>query len=245
MHYQIAQLNHYLQSTNNHIYTKPPRRQIGMTLLDLGLVTYEAAIQVQEQAVAELAAGGPQRIILLEHPPVITFGRNGGEENLPFSDRYCAQHGIHIVKSNRGGNITCHFPGQLVAYPIMRLDRRKGGLRAFFHDMEESVIRTLAVFDLQAGRREGKAGVWISGKKICSTGIAVRHWISSHGLSLNVGRDLSLFTAVTPCGLTGVQATSIHRELDRESPSMAEVKRTFLDAFSNVFGLRISATRQG
>lgn len=211
-----------------------------MKLLDLGLVSYTAALQLQRQAMLALADGGDDRLILLEHPPVITFGKNGGEENLPFPAAYFKQQGIGLVKSDRGGNITCHFPGQLVVYPIMKLNSRRGGLKAFFHDMEESVIRTLSRYDLQAGRREGKAGVWVGERKICSTGIAVKRWITSHGLSLNVGRDLSLFEIVTPCGLPGVTATSIQRELDNPVPSMAEVKRHFLHAFVEVFGVRFT-----
>jgi lipoyl(octanoyl) transferase len=119
----------------------------------------------------------------------------------------------------------------------MRIDRRPGGLRRFFHDLEESAIRTLACFGLAAGRVKGRPGVWVGERKICSTGIAVKHWVTSHGLSLNVGRDLSLFELVTPCGLPGVRATSLLRELAGPGPSMPEVKRVFIDCFREVFSV--------
>lgn len=213
-----------------------------MRLLNIDLVSYAAGVHIQENAVKDLAAGGPPRLILLEHAPVITFGRNGGEENLPFAVSSFKKQGIEIAKSSRGGNITCHYPGQLVAYPIMRVDRLKGGLRSFFHNMEESVIRTLGVFDIKGERIEDRAGVWVNGKKISSVGIAVKHWISSHGLSLNVAGDVSLFEIVAPCGLQGVSATSIHRELDSPGPSMADVKRAFVSAFADVFMLQLENT---
>jgi lipoyl(octanoyl) transferase len=123
----------------------------------------------------------------------------------------------------------------MVAYPILRVDRRPGGLRLFFFDLEESVIRTLARFGLDSGRMHGRPGVWIKGRKICSTGIAVKRWITSHGLSLNVARDLALFSLVSPCGLPGVRATSLHRELRSAAIGMEKVKEVFAEEFCALF----------
>lgn len=213
-----------------------------MHLVDLGLIGYTAALEAQENAVRLARERGEESLFLLEHPPVITFGRNGGEEHLPFSTGFFAERGVDIVRSARGGSITCHFPGQLVAYPVMRVERRPGGLRRFFADMEESVIRTLAVFGLTADRVEGRPGVWVEeNRKICSIGIAVKHWISSHGLAVNIGRNLSLFDMVTPCGLPGVRATSLHRELDSDTPDMDTVKHVFAASFAEVFGTDFAA----
>ncbi len=207
-----------------------------MRLLDLGLVPYEQAVTLQEEAVADVYAGGAGRVFLLEHPPTITFGRNGGQENLPFPEAFFTAQGVTLAHTGRGGNITCHFPGQLVVYPIVKVDKRPGGLKHFFADLEEAVIRTQAVFGITAERSEGRPGVWIGNRKICSIGIAVKHWITSHGLALNVGADLSLFNQVTPCGLPGVTATSMALELNRPVP-MPEVKaafgREFLELFDN------------
>jgi len=208
-----------------------------MRLFDLGLTEYATASELQRQAALLVEDGGPESLFLLEHPPTITFGKNGGEEYLPFGREFFTSQGVQLIQSSRGGSITCHFPGQLVAYPIMRIDKRQGGLRRFFHDMEESVIRTLSVFGLNSERIPGKPGVWVQGKKICSTGIAVKRWISRHGLSLNIGNDLSLFELVTPCGLPGVRATSLQRELATAPVDMESVKQVFLEAFQEVFSI--------
>ena len=115
-----------------------------MRILDLGLIPYAEALALQEQAVHAVENGEEECLFVLEHPPVITFGRNGGKENLLMGADFLSANGVELVQSSRGGNITCHFPGQLVAYPIMRVDKRPGGLKRFFHDLEECVIRTLA-----------------------------------------------------------------------------------------------------
>lgn len=214
--------------------------RLAMTVIritDLGLIEYAAAWEKQKTAAAEAAAGGLETLFLLEHPPTITFGRNGGEEHLPFPRLFFEERGIALVRSSRGGSITCHFPGQLVAYPVLRLDRRPGGLRRFFYDLEESVIRTLACFGVSAGREEERPGVWTGGRKICSIGIAVKHWISTHGLSLNLIDDGSLFDLVTPCGLPGVKATSLHQESGSKDISMKMLKGCFAREFRAVFGL--------
>jgi lipoyl(octanoyl) transferase len=206
-------------------------------IIHLGLVDYASAWELQQAAAAETAGGGREALFLLEHPPTITFGRNGGAEHLPFSPAFFAERGISLAQADRGGSITCHFPGQMVAYPVMRLERRPGGLRRFFHDLEESVIRTLARFSLSAGREHGRPGVWVQGRKICSTGIAVKRWISTHGLSLNLSADLALFDLVSPCGLAGVQATSIHRERGNADITMPLLKDVFVQEFCALFGL--------
>lgn len=206
-----------------------------MRIVDLGLTPYREAQGLQDKAVREVAAGAEGVVFLLEHPPVITFGRNGGEENLPFGREYFAAKGVEFVQASRGGNITCHFPGQLVAYPVLRVDKRPGGLRRFFHDLEETVIAALARFGLAAERVDGRPGVWVNGGKICSIGIAVKRWITCHGLALNVARDLALFDLVTPCGLAGVRATSLHRELGREDILMSQVKAALAEEFLRLF----------
>lgn len=208
-----------------------------LRVIDLGLIPHSEALARQAEAADCLRGGGPATLFLLEHPPTITFGRHSGEENLPFSADFFIARGVDLVKTSRGGNITCHFPGQLVVYPIMRVERKRGGVHGLVNGLEECVIRTLNRFGLNAARSNGRPGVWINErKKICSIGLAFKHWISSHGLSLNVARDLSLFESVTPCGLPGVQATSIHRELDMERPTMPEVKRIFTQEFRTIYG---------
>lgn len=206
-----------------------------MNITDLGVIQYADALALQEEAVARVTNGGEEQLFLLEHYPVISFGRNGGEENLPFPQDFFKNQGITLIKTRRGGNITCHFPGQLVVYPIMRIEKQPGGLKNFFHTLEESVIRTLAHFGVQAERQEKRPGVWLGSRKICSIGIAVSHWITSHGLALNIGKDLTLFDLVTPCGLPGVTATSLHRETGDESISIDAVKAIFVEQFLTLF----------
>jgi lipoyl(octanoyl) transferase len=206
-----------------------------MQIIDLGCIPYAEAVEIQTGRVQEVAAGAENTLYLLEHPKVITFGRNGGRENLHVDDSTLASMGIEVAQTTRGGNITCHFPGQLVAYPVFRIAGRPGGMRALFYSLEEVVIRTLARFGLQAFRSEGRPGVWIENRKICSIGIAMRRWTSYHGLALNVCRDVSLFDMITLCGLTDARATSLQAECNDDSITLQEVKDVCAGEFRAVF----------
>jgi len=198
-----------------------------MRIIDLGLISFADALAIQEAAVAEVLAGGEERLFVLEHTPVITFGRHGGEAFLRLSPNELAARGIETAKAGRGGSITCHFPGQAVIYPIMRLSGRPGGLKNFFHDLEQAGIDALAALGIQAGRSPGRPGVWCGPRKIASVGVGVRHWVSCHGLAMNAGPDLSLFSLITACGLPGVEMTSATLELARtgRSPQEGNVRR--------------------
>ena len=132
-----------------------------MRILDLGLIAYADARTMQEQARQRVLDSGEESLFLLEHPPVITFGRNGGEENLPFDRNFFAARGVDIIASTRGGNITCHFPGQFVAYPIMRVDKRPGGLRRFFADLEEARLEQSHVLIDIPQEALGESGLWL------------------------------------------------------------------------------------
>lgn len=207
-----------------------------MKIIDLGLIGYKDAEALQLKTLETVTAGEQENTLyLLEHPKVITLGRQGGAENLHMDPALLAKHGIELAQSTRGGNITCHFPGQLVAYPIWRVEKRPGGMRQFFHDMEEAVIRTCARFDVPTIRRPGHPGVWVDEtKKICSMGIGVRRWVTYHGLALNVGRDMSLFDAITLCGIQGAHPTSIEAETGRNI-DMKDVKNVFEHEFQKTF----------
>ncbi|MDY7001177.1 MAG: lipoyl(octanoyl) transferase LipB [Thermodesulfobacteriota bacterium] len=208
-----------------------------MKIIDLGLISFKDAEAVQERRVQEVADGAENTLYLLEHTPVVTLGRQGGLESLKASPEYLAAQGIDLVQTRRGGNITCHYPGQLVAYPVFRLERGMGGVRGFFRAMEEVAILMLAGFGILGERCEGHAGVWVGAKKIASTGIAVRRWVTYHGLSLNVGLDLSLFSFMNPCGMD-IMPTSVHQELGAnvlDMPDMAEMKNACAREFQEVF----------
>lgn len=193
-------------------------------IIDMGRMPYREALAVQHARHEAVLRGAEDTLLLVEHPPVITFGRHGGEENLHCSREELARRGVDVVQTERGGNITCHFPGQLVVYPIFRIGRRTGGLHGFVHLLEETVIRTAAAFRVQAARWPGRPGVWIGHRKLCSLGLGVRRWVTFHGFALNVGRDLSLFDAITLCGLADARATSLCRERGDDALSLQEVK---------------------
>ena len=223
-------------------------------VIDLGVMAYSDVHELQKSLAGELQnldreTVAPNTLLLVEHPPVITTGRHGGAENLLVSQDLLRERDVDLVQTERGGNITCHFPGQLVAYPIARLLPRKGadaesahprspaGVKEFFHDLEQIIIRTLGRFGLKGEQIPGRSGVWLGTRKICAMGIAVKRRVTFHGLALNVCRDLSLFDLITPCGLSDAAVTSLHRELDAEDVGMAEVKTVFLEEFQKYYGL--------
>lgn len=202
-----------------------------MRIVDLGRAAYAEVEAVQQARLMEVAEGGEDTLFLVEHPPVITIGRHGGGEHLLAAPDFLAARGIELARSARGGKITCHFPGQLVAYPVVRIAARPGGLRRFFDDLEDAVVETAGVFGVAAERREGFPGVWTARGKLCSIGVAVKRWVTWHGLALNVGEDLSLFDLITLCGIEGARPTSLAIERG-EAPSMESVKETLSHALA-------------
>lgn len=203
---------------------------------DLGLMPFVPAQELQLAALEEVAAGGQERIFLVEHPPVITLGRSSGREHLRVDPEFLAARGIALVQTARGGSITCHYPGQLVAYPILRMARRPGGLHGLVHALEAAVISVLAEFDLSAQRCSGRPGVWIGERKIASIGLGLRKWISYHGLALNLCRDTSLFELITLCGLRGVRPASVHGELNANRPDMERLKAVLTRNLADALG---------
>lgn len=215
-----------------------------MLIYDLGIIDYEEAYSLQKLAAWQVQRGGEDMLFLLEHTPTVSLGRNKGSQKLPanFSPESL---GATIVQSSRGGDVTCHFPGQLVVYPIIKLQRIKMGVRSFVFELEESIIRLLAGIGLETSRREGYPGVWVNTagarpRKIASLGIAVKHSVSMHGLAINVARNMPLFEAIPPCGLSGIEASSIAGELGLEKISMQEIKSNFLQVFQDVFDCTVS-----
>jgi len=180
----------------------------------LSRITFSAALALQEEIVARKSSdpAAPDELLLLEHEPVYTIGRTPDQSSL----RDPAGLPYPVVQTNRGGQATYHGPGQLVGYPILDLRSRGQDLHRYLRSLEEILIALLADYGLEAGRSAGQTGVWIEGRKIASIGVGVRRWISMHGFALNVGSDLSAFTAITPCGISGVEMTSLSRECGRE-----------------------------
>ena len=176
----------------------------------LGRMNYEAALAMQEEIVARKIADAqaPDECLLLEHDPVYTIGRTPDASSL--GDEMRLPH--PVVRTNRGGQATYHGPGQLVGYPIVDLRRRGRDLHRHLRALETLLIALCAECGVGAARREGLTGVWVGERKIASLGVGVRHWIAMHGFALNVCGDLAPFARIVPCGLAGVEMTSLERE---------------------------------
>src|SRR5688572_14251698 len=165
-----------------------------MRVEDLGTMPYRDAWAAQEAAHAEVLAGREERVLLVEHPPVITFGRRGVvERNLVASDEQLARMGVEAVQSDRGGDVTFHGPGQVVAYPIVRLIDHALSVGGYVRALEDAVVRTLATFGVEAHREQGAVGIWAGEAKICAIGVRIKRGVSLHGLALNVTTDLDYF----------------------------------------------------
>jgi len=210
-----------------------------MIAADLGRAGYKPTLELQQRLVAKVQArSDPSHLLLVEHdPPVITLGRRGGTRHVLADPERLAAAGVEIVKVSRGGDVTWHGPGQLVAYPILRLDTRRLTLRAYVQRLEQAVIDTLARLGIAAGRRDGLVGVWVGREKIAAIGVAVSRWVTYHGFALNVATDLSHFALIVPCGLAGKAVTSLSKCLGRQV-SLDEVKPAVIDAVKEVFGFQ-------
>jgi lipoate-protein ligase B len=183
----------------------------------------------------------PDVVLLLEHPPVFTLGRRGGDAHFLVDENYLKARGIPVFQAERGGEVTHHGPGQLVGYPIV--DLRENGWKVvdFVAALEEVMIRTAAHWGIRAERNALNRGVWVGMDKLGSIGIAVRRGISFHGFALNVNTDLEPFQWVNPCGLQGVRMTSMERILGDKVP-MEEVRETAKRQIEAVFSVRLQTT---
>jgi lipoyl(octanoyl) transferase len=172
-------------------------------LRQLGRIDYPSALQLQHKLAADRKLGLiPDQLLLLEHPHVITLGRNGHLENLLASDDILARAGIAFYPTDRGGDVTYHGPGQLVGYPILDLRDWQRDVGAYVRAVEETIIATLAEYGIAAGRIPKLTGVWVGERKIAAIGVHLSRWVTSHGFALNVSTDLSYFQYIVPCGLT-------------------------------------------
>lgn len=179
----------------------------------LGRVSYEMALSWQEQLVEAKVAEleGEDVMLLLEHDPVYTIGRSPDRSSLGFAEGGT----VPVVETNRGGKATYHGPGQLVGYPLFDLRRGGRDLHRYLRSIEMGLSESVEWFGVRAGFREGLTGVWVGERKLASIGVGVRRWIAMHGFALNVVEDLSGFGAITPCGISGVEMTSLSRESGR------------------------------
>lgn len=218
---------------------------------DLGSISYAQALDLQTSLFRELIqtktenrnVPEPERrpvvhhVLVCEHnPPVYTLGRNGKPEHLLLPEEVLQAQGVEFFRTGRGGDITFHGPGQLVAYPIVDLDDFRPDVGLYVRTLEESVLRLLSHYGLQGERLPGASGVWLDAhtpraRKICALGIHLSRWVAMHGLALNVSTDLRFFENIIPCGIDDKGVTSMERELGKV-PDMTEVKRLWFECFS-------------
>jgi lipoyl(octanoyl) transferase len=207
-------------------------------LLNLGETGYLEAWELQRSLAGAVSQDAiPDTIVMLAHPPVITLGRrtDGAEVHVPEGAD------VEVVETDRGGKSTYHGPGQLVCYPILDLNRHGRDVKKYCRALEEAIIRTLAAFDLDGTRIEGLTGVWLEGppRKICSIGVHISRWVTTHGYALNVDLDPAPFTDwITACGLEDVAFTTMARELGRPL-TVDEVRPAAANAIAEVFGLEL------
>lgn len=232
-------------------------------LRHLGRMGYAEAWALQERLLAENVAAkadwhrlppgerhpatGPptvHHLLLCEHPPVYTLGKSGSLDHLLLSEEEMAARGIGFFRTNRGGDITFHGPGQVVGYPILDLERLRPDIGRYLRDLEEVIIRVLSGYGLDGRRSPGETGVWLEpditgrARKICAMGVRCSRWVTMHGFALNVDTDLSHFDGIVPCGIQGKRVTSLTAELGR-SVALQEVEAGIEAAFEAVFGCRL------
>lgn len=238
---------------------------------DLGRLGYQAAWDYQEQLMQEslqakrlagnrgtgaAADGEPlpvgvalpetrHYLLFVEHPPVLTLGKSGKEENLLINEAERERRGVEYFRVNRGGDITFHGPGQIVGYPILDLERFYTDIGKYLRNLEEVIIRTLAGYGLKGERSPGETGVWLDPsvpgreRKICAMGVRCSRWVTMHGFAFNVNTDLSYFDFIIPCGIRNKQVTSLASELGSPVP-VGEVKENLKRHFEEVFQVKLS-----
>jgi lipoyl(octanoyl) transferase len=221
----------------------PAVRELWVTRL--GRMSYHEALELQRDVAMRRIRGEiPQDVLLLvEHPPVVTLGRSSKQKNIVSSADFLASRGVEMFEVERGGDVTFHGPGQLVGYPIVDLKRHKQDLHWFLRQVEEGIIRTLGEYDIPGERSTGYTGVWTAGRKIASIGLHARDWVTWHGFALNVTTDLSYFDLIVPCGIVGVEMTSIGKEMslrgDECSPDVGIVGDVAASRFAEVLDLAL------
>ncbi len=204
----------------------------------LGIVDYEEAFRLQNRLAQARGQGEIDDVLLLlQHPPVITMGKSGKAQNVLAPPAALQERKIKVIFTDRGGDVTYHGPGQLVAYPIINIREHKLSVPGYVWCLEEVVIRLLARFGISAGRVEKLRGVWVGKEKICSLGVHLSRWISKHGLALNVETDLDFFSLINPCG-TGRPVTSMGKILGKPL-SMGKIESMILDEFQTVFAFSL------
>jgi lipoyl(octanoyl) transferase len=228
------------------------------TFKDLGLIPYQIAWDYQENLLENIVRQKldceklPEEkrpitdnyLLFCEHPNVYTLGKSGSKDNLLINNVQLGAKKAEFIRTNRGGDITYHGPGQIVGYPVLNLSYFANGVRQYIEKLEESIILSLNEFGLKGERLDGATGVWLDVKslyktrKICAIGVRTSHWVTMHGFALNVNTDLDYFSMINPCGFTDKAVTSLEKELGRRQ-DMEQVKTVLKSKISEVFQMEL------
>jgi lipoyl(octanoyl) transferase len=206
-----------------------------LTVRRLGRVSYVDGLDLQAELVARRQDGEiPDTLLLLEHEPVFTLGRNARRENVLLSEQSLRERGFAVFDTGRGGDVTYHGPGQVVGYPILDLSPDRRDVHRYVRDLEEVMIRTCADYGIPAGRLAGLTGTWVGQEKIGAIGVRIARWVTSHGFAFNVSTDLAPFSLIVPCGIENRGVTSLERLLGRSVP-LEEVMDRLVGHIATVF----------
>jgi len=209
------------------------------TLLRPGPTPYQHAWQLQQRIAGDVRGGAPPALILLEHPPVYTLGVRGKTEHVLLSQEALLSRGAEVQRTDRGGDVTFHGPGQLVGYPIIDLRAYGQGPVWYVRTLEALLIDVLSRFGIVAARWPGRPGVWVADAKIAAIGVRVSRGVTTHGFALNVNTDLAYFQHIIPCGLADAGVTSM-QHLTGEQFAMSEVETEVADAFARLFAVEFA-----
>lgn len=208
-------------------------------LIDIDLIDYRRAWDFQREVVAaKVKSDLPDILILLEHNPVITLGRRGKRQHILATPEVLTVEGIQVYHVERGGLVTYHGPGQIVGYPILNLRNWPRNVSRYIFNLEEVLIRTLGDFEIEGTRNRLNRGVWVGGSKIGSIGVAITRWVTYHGFSLNVSPNMTHYHFITPCGLEGIEITSMRGLLGKE-PDLRRVRYAISRHFQQVFEMEL------
>ncbi|MGD2034762.1 MAG: lipoyl(octanoyl) transferase LipB [Bacteroidales bacterium] len=218
--------------------------------IDLGPKEYKEAWEFQERVHSRVLDNRSSQgkdadagtLLFCEHPHVYTLGKSGQSDNLLINEDFLKKINATFYRSNRGGDITYHGPGQIVGYPVFDLDKLKSGVRTYIYSIEKTIIKTLEKFTIESGRLDGATGVWLdagqpTARKICAIGVRISRAVTMHGFALNVNTDLNYFSYINPCGFQDKGITSMQKELGREVDPEA-VKNELKTGIKEVFSLR-------
>ena len=200
-------------------------------ILDLGLSDFNETWELQKELQTKRILNEIEdHLLLVEHPPIYTLGKNAPNEHLlnPVKD-------VSVVQTDRGGNITFHGPGQLVGYPILDLNHYKRSITWYMRKLEQLIIDTLNDYGIIAGRKKSLTGVWVEDKKIAALGVRISKWVTMHGFSINVNPNLDYYKSIIPCGIEDYGITSMENIMGNEVPSMGEIKSKVINLFSRNF----------